>query len=122
MNLSIPRNTQTAAAARPWLPTSFESNFRKAGTRSFVIALLVLFGLTFVGTEQAHAQAWSLTKAQRQAYLNYYAPVILKRGDENDGKQGRDWITNFDFDQDGDFSVVLQKLLFRLYSPGSRTS
>jgi hypothetical protein len=30
--------------------------------------------------------------------------VILKRGDENNSKQGRDWITNFDFDQDGDFS------------------
>ena len=25
-------------------------------------------------------------------------------GDENDNKQGRDWLTNFDFDQDGDFS------------------
>ncbi len=104
MNLSFRRHTQTAAAARTGLPTYSMSIFRKAGTRSFVIALLVLFGLTLVGTEQAHAQAWSLTKAQRQAYLNYYAPVILKRGDENDGKQGRDWITNFDFDQDGDFS------------------
>ncbi|HEX6292336.1 MAG TPA: hypothetical protein VFZ66_24325 [Herpetosiphonaceae bacterium] len=36
--------------------------------------------------------------------MQYYAPVILKRGDENDGKAGRDWLTNFDFDQDGDFS------------------
>ena len=53
---------------------------------------------------QASAQSWGLTKAQRQAYLKYYAPVILKRGDENNSKQGRDWITNFDFDQDGDFS------------------
>jgi hypothetical protein len=53
----------------------------------------------------AEAQAWSLTKAQRQAYLNYSAPVILKRGDENDGKAGRDWLTNFDFDQDGNFST-----------------
>ncbi|HXU31274.1 MAG TPA: hypothetical protein VN851_11900 [Thermoanaerobaculia bacterium] len=53
---------------------------------------------------QASAQTWSLTKEQRKGYLNYYAPVILKRGDENNNKQGRDWITNFDFDQDGDFS------------------
>ena len=104
MNLSIRRHTQRAAAARTGPPTSSMSIFRKAGMRSFVIVLLALFGLTFVGTKQAQAQAWSLTKAQRQAYLNYYAPVILKRGDENDGKQGRDWITNFNFDQDGDFS------------------
>lgn len=104
MNLSPYRDTQRAAAARPGQPTFATCRFRKAGTRSLVIALLALFGLTFVGTEQAHAQTWSLTKAQRQAYLNYYAPVILKRGDENDGKQGRDWITNYDFDRDGDFS------------------
>jgi hypothetical protein len=71
--------------------------------RSLVLAALVLFGLGF-GAGQARAQAWSLTKAQRQAYLQYYAPVILKRGDENNSKQGRDWITNYDFDQDGDFS------------------
>lgn len=67
-------------------------------------ALLTLIG--GLATEQpAAAQAWSLTQAQRQAYLNYYAPVILKRGDENNNKQGRDWITNFDFDQDGNFST-----------------
>ncbi|HWW75328.1 MAG TPA: hypothetical protein VNZ44_08030, partial [Pyrinomonadaceae bacterium] len=67
------------------------------------VALFVLLGLSF-GAGRAHAQAWSLTTAQRQAYLQYYAPLILKRGDENDGKQGRDWLTNFDFDRDGDFS------------------
>jgi hypothetical protein len=52
----------------------------------------------------ASAQTWSLTNEQRRAYLNYYAPIILKRADENNNKQGRDWITNFDFDQDGNFS------------------
>ena len=52
----------------------------------------------------ASAQTWSLTNDQRRAYLNYYAPIILKRADENNNKQGRDWITNFDFDQDGNFS------------------
>jgi hypothetical protein len=71
--------------------------------RMLVIAVFVLVSLN--ATEgKASAQAWSLTKEQRKAYLNYYAPAILKRGDENDGKQGRDWITNYDFDQDGDFS------------------
>jgi hypothetical protein len=75
----------------------------QTGSRILVIALLSLFGLS-TAEKQASAQAWSLTKEQRKAYLNYYAPVILKRGDENDGKQGRDWITNYDFDQDGDFS------------------
>ncbi|WP_293373490.1 hypothetical protein [Nevskia sp.] len=48
--------------------------------------------------------AWSLSKQQRQAYLQYYAPLIFKRSDGNGGKHGRDWITNFDFDQDGNFS------------------
>jgi hypothetical protein len=52
----------------------------------------------------ASAQTWSLTNEQRRAYLNYYAPIILKRADENNSKQGRDWTTNFDFDQDGNFS------------------
>ena len=68
-----------------------------------MIATMILMGWS-VMDDRAAAQTWSLTKAQRQAYLNYYAPVILKRGDENNGKQGRDWLTNFDFDQDGDFS------------------
>jgi hypothetical protein len=48
---------------------------------------------------------FSLTTAQRQAYLNYYAPVIFKRANENDGQAGRDWLTNFDFDQDGNFAT-----------------
>jgi hypothetical protein len=68
--------------------------------RILAVSLVSLAGLGV----QASAQTWSLTTTQRQAYLNYYAPVILKRADENNNKQGRDWITNFDFDQDGDFS------------------
>jgi hypothetical protein len=71
--------------------------------RSLAIVALVLLTLGF-NASHAHAQAWSLTKEQRQAYLQYYAPVILKRGDENDGKQGRDWLANFDYDRDGNFS------------------
>jgi hypothetical protein len=70
------------------------------GIRVLVVLLLAIAGLGV----QASAQTWSLTTAQRQAYLNYYAPVLLKCADENNNKQGRDWITNFDFDQDGDFS------------------
>lgn len=74
--------------------------WKTAIVRVFILSIVSLVGLGI----QASAQTWSLTKAQRQAYLNYYAPVILKRADENNNKQGRDWITNFDFDQDNDFS------------------
>lgn len=72
-------------------------------SRLLTISMIVSTGLV-ITADRASAQTWSLTKAQRQAYLNYYAPVILKRGDENNSKQGRDWLTNYDFDQDGDFS------------------
>lgn len=74
--------------------------WKTAIVRVFILSIVSLAGLGI----QASAQTWSLTTAQRQAYLNYYAPVIMKRADENNNKQGRDWITNFDFDQDGDFS------------------
>lgn len=92
-----------------YLRHSLTKAFLKARTRPFAIIALGILALSVltpnVGTRPAQAQAWSLTTAQRQAYLYYYAPVILKRGDENDGKQGRDWITNYDFDQDGNFST-----------------
>ncbi|WP_447003578.1 hypothetical protein ACRAKI_28515 [Saccharothrix isguenensis] len=52
-----------------------------------------------------HRGGTPLTAAQRQAYLNHYAPVILKRGDENNGKQGRDRLANFDFDRDGVYAT-----------------
>lgn len=61
MNSSPRRDPQRAAAASKGVPTSFISIFRKTGTRSLVIALLALCGLTVAGTRQAHAQAWSLT-------------------------------------------------------------
>jgi hypothetical protein len=67
--------------------------------------VIAVFALVSLSVTEHRAQAWTLTKAQREAYLNYYAPVILKRGDENDGKQGHDWLTNFDFDQDNNFST-----------------
>lgn len=76
----------------------------KAGSYLFALGIMMLTSLNITETP-ALAQTWSLTKAQRQGYLNYYAPVILKRGDENNSKEGRDWLTNFDFDQDGNFST-----------------
>jgi len=88
----------------PVTSSSLFRRIRAAGLRALVVAVLVAAGLATTGAP-AYAQAWSLTTAQRQAYLNYYAPVILKRGDENNGKQGRDWLTNFEFDQDANFST-----------------
>jgi hypothetical protein len=75
-----------------------------------IMALFALMSLS-VTEHRAEAQAWSLTKTQQKAYLNYYAPVILKRGDENNDKQGHDWLTNFDFDQDDNFSTNRQNWL-----------
>src|SRR5215213_2043125 len=77
----------------------------QAAARRTLALSLAFFACSFIIGVQASAQTWSLTTEQRRAYLNYYAPVILKRADENNGKQGRDWITNFDFDQDGNFST-----------------
>lgn len=45
-----------------------------------------------------------LSNAQRRAFLEFYAPIILKRGNSNKGDHGRDWITNFDFDRNNQFS------------------
>lgn len=78
-------------------------SFLKGAARTLFTAALVILGLN-LGSSEAQAQSWSLTTIQHKAYLNYYAPVILKRGDENNGKQGRDWLANFDFDRDGNFS------------------
>lgn len=89
--------------ARPVPPARAAKALLAAACRIIAIVIITLAGLSLTAS-QVSAQSWSLTKAQRQAYLNYYAPLILKRGDENNNKQGRDWLTNFDFDQDGDFS------------------
>jgi hypothetical protein len=68
------------------------------------VGALALLLVCLVWPSDAQAQAWSLTHAQRQAYLHYYAPIVLKRANANNDRHGYDWITNFDFDQDGDFS------------------
>lgn len=103
MSLSPRLDAQTGRDAFAAQPTSSATASRKAVNRPLALVALALLALSF-GADEARAQAWSLTRAQRQAYLHYYAPVILKRADENDNKQGRDWITNYDFDQDANFS------------------
>lgn len=69
---------------------------------------LLLFAILTLGAMfapvAAQAQAWSLSQAQRQAYLMHYAPLIIQRSEEDSGKPGRDWISNYDFDRDGNFS------------------
>jgi hypothetical protein len=68
-------------------------------------ALLIVVAVAWPRSPSASAESWTLDTAQRQAYLSYYAPVILKRGDENNGREGADWLSNYDFDRDGDFST-----------------
>ncbi len=74
------------------------------GVRGLLLAVVLAAGTVVWPGSSAAAGVWSLTTAQRQAYLTYYAPVILKRGDENDGREGSDWLSNYDFDRDGNFS------------------
>lgn len=74
------------------------------GLRGLVAALLMTTAVVWPGSGTAAADTWTLTTAQRQAYLSYYAPVIFKRSDENNGREGADWLSNYDFDRDGDFS------------------
>jgi len=73
--------------------------------RVLAVAAFVVATLPAVGSQQANAAVPVLTTAQRQAYLNYYAPVIFKRANEDNGQDGRDWLTNFDFDQDNNFAT-----------------
>ncbi|HVK26410.1 MAG TPA: hypothetical protein VM677_34095 [Actinokineospora sp.] len=73
--------------------------------RVLAVAAFVLATLPAVGNQEAQAAVPILTMAQRQAYLNYYAPVIFKRANEDNGQDGRDWLTNFDFDQDNNFAT-----------------
>lgn len=73
--------------------------------RVLVIAAVVIATLPATGKQEAQAAVPLLTNVQRQAYLNYYAPVIFKRANEDNGQDGRDWLTNFDFDQDNNFAT-----------------
>ncbi len=95
-------STPIPSSPRPAQPRTSPRTF----LRALVLAVLVLATLPVIANrDEAHAVAPLLTNTQRQAYLNYYAPVIFKRGNENNGAAGRDWLTNFDFDQDRNFAT-----------------
>ena len=47
---------------------------------------------------------WTLTNDARRAFLYHYAPLLFIRARSGSSERGRDWVTNFDFDRDGDFS------------------
>ena len=68
-----------------------------------LLAVLVLLAAS-LPARTAHAQPWLLTQAERKAYLQHYAPVIMQRAEESSSKKGRDWISNYDFDRDGNFA------------------
>lgn len=84
-------------------------NQRSPGAASFLrpkrmmLGALVLLG-GILPAQAAHAQAWLLDKAERQSYLQYYAPLIMQRAEESSSKLGRDWLANYDFDRDGNFA------------------
>lgn len=102
MDPARPLHAQAGRAVPPDPPPRTRPALLTSAIRALIIAALVLTGLG--ATAQPASATWTLTTAQRQAYLHYYAPVIMKRGDENNGKQGRDWLTNYDFDRDANFS------------------
>ncbi len=68
-----------------------------------LLAAVVLLSAA-LPARNALAQPWLLTQAERKAYLQHYAPVIMQRAEENSSKKGRDWISNYDFDRDGNFA------------------
>ena len=78
---------------------------RAAGRLSGLLLAVLAMCSSIVFATEAHAQTWTLSKAQRQNYLQYYAPLIMHRADEDNGKIGRDWMSNFDFDRDANFST-----------------
>ncbi|SCL29004.1 hypothetical protein [Micromonospora inyonensis] len=63
--------------------------------RALLLVAIALATLPITGNRPAYATVPLLTTAQRQAYLNYYAPVIFKRANEDNGQDGRDWLTNY---------------------------
>ena len=71
-----------------------------------LIILLGIFAWSFPQWALAE-DPWVLSNEQRRAFLHYYSPIILKRADEDGSKgkhRGHDWITNFNFDRDGNFA------------------
>jgi hypothetical protein len=88
-----------------------------------LLAMLVLLA-TALPVHTAYAQAWLLTPAERKAYLQHYAPVIMQRAEESSSKKGRDWIANYDFDRDGNFANnrYMWANLLSQYVAGSSTA
>ena len=75
---------------------------RKKGRFSAQILVIMTMIIAIINVSTVQA-ATSLNNDQRRAYLQYYAPIIFKKGNGNGGEHGRDWITNFDFDGDFNF-------------------
>lgn len=70
--------------------------------KSFVkMVALFIFSVSSLFLLQVHAEPFSLTMEQRRTFLHYYSPIIFKCADEDKGREGYDWISNFDYDQDG---------------------
>ncbi|SFL22670.1 SprB repeat-containing protein [Lysobacter sp. cf310] len=91
VNRSAPSAAKAAGALSPRLSLRWCS-------------ILLLFLAAVLASGVASAQAWLLTPAERKTYLQYYAPVIMQRAEESSSKKGRDWISNYDFDRDGNFA------------------
>ena len=73
------------------------------------LALAILFVIVVwpVPQDALAEDPWVLSNDQRRAFLHYYSPIILKQADEKHDKDklhGHDWITNFNFDRDGNFA------------------
>ena len=75
-----------------------------AASGSRLLMSLWLLLATLLPAFAVNAQAWLLTETERKNYLKHYAPVIMQRAEEDSGKRGRDWISNYDFDRDGNFA------------------
>jgi hypothetical protein len=83
---------------------TYHTNRVLFGPWRFVLraAVACFIGIALAG----QAGAWTLEKNQRRAYLHYYAPLILKQANESRQENwGYDWITNYDFDRDGNFAT-----------------
>ncbi|MFC1671392.1 hypothetical protein ACFL20_13445 [Spirochaetota bacterium] len=71
----------------------------------YCLLFLIVFGCGRGAVKIDYKSKWNLTNKQRRKYLNYYSPIILKRSYENMKKRaGYDWITNYYFDGDSDFT------------------
>lgn len=68
------------------------------------IELLLSFAVFLFVCSSSDAYNWTLSNYQHRLFLQFYAPLLFKRVDESSSRRGYDWVTNFDFDNDKDFS------------------